>query len=145
MMPLQTRWHFFGEYHLYRRYYIIPSKENWCPHASNVQAPVFVEIQIQLLLCYVCHESQHRPVQQLRPNCDVFIGRIFVRVVADAVFRSHEYHSHAACVCHMACVMEGAAHQDGRRSEEHTSELQSRGQLVCRLPLEQKRVNLGTM
>src|SRR6266508_5344868 len=26
-----------------------------------------------------------------------------------------------------------------RRSEEHTSELQSRGQLVCRLPLEKKK------
>src|SRR5437870_7663587 len=27
------------------------------------------------------------------------------------------------------------------RSEEHTSELQSRGHLVCRLPLEKKNVN----
>src|SRR6266508_6296786 len=29
----------------------------------------------------------------------------------------------------------------GRRSEEHTSELQSRGQLVCRLLLEKKKNN----
>src|SRR5437870_373198 len=28
----------------------------------------------------------------------------------------------------------------GQRSEEHTSELQSRGHLVCRLPLEKKKV-----
>src|SRR5437660_8773840 len=28
---------------------------------------------------------------------------------------------------------------EGRRSEEHTSELQSRGHLVCRLPLEKKK------
>src|SRR5690625_6539485 len=28
---------------------------------------------------------------------------------------------------------------EDRRSEEHTSELQSRGHLVCRLPLEQKK------
>src|SRR5690625_6903447 len=28
---------------------------------------------------------------------------------------------------------------DGRRSEEHTSELQSRGHLVCRLLLEKKK------
>src|SRR5207253_6593113 len=28
-----------------------------------------------------------------------------------------------------------------RRSEEHTSELQSRGQLVCRLLLEKKKLN----
>src|SRR6266508_6811238 len=30
-------------------------------------------------------------------------------------------------------------HQRGRRSEEHTSELQSRGHLVCRLLLEKKK------
>src|SRR5437870_7806048 len=29
--------------------------------------------------------------------------------------------------------------RDGRRSEEHTSELQSRGHLVCRLLLEKKK------
>src|SRR5690625_6841665 len=29
----------------------------------------------------------------------------------------------------------------GRRSEEHTSELQSRGHLVCRLLLEKKKLN----
>src|SRR5690625_5469133 len=33
---------------------------------------------------------------------------------------------------------EGSA-QSGRRSEEHTSELQSRGHLVCRLLLEKKK------
>src|SRR3712207_7847441 len=38
-------------------------------------------------------------------------------------------------------------HQDGdvvRRSEEHTSELQSRQYLVCRLLLEKKKKNLAT-
>src|SRR5690625_5903824 len=33
----------------------------------------------------------------------------------------------------------GAGHQRGVRSEEHTSELQSRGHLVCRLLLEKKK------
>src|SRR3989442_9527989 len=33
----------------------------------------------------------------------------------------------------------GAAHDKGRRSEEHTSELQSRPHLVCRLLLEKKK------
>src|SRR5690625_5794793 len=33
----------------------------------------------------------------------------------------------------------GADRPRGRRSEEHTSELQSRGHLVCRLLLEQKK------
>src|SRR5439155_16167123 len=31
-----------------------------------------------------------------------------------------------------------------RRSEEHTSELQSRGHLVCRLLLEKKKIKCGT-
>src|SRR5437870_6489523 len=31
-----------------------------------------------------------------------------------------------------------------RRSEEHTSELQSRGHLVCRLLLEKKKINIPT-
>src|SRR5690625_6138693 len=33
------------------------------------------------------------------------------------------------------------AFEEGRRSEEHTSELQSRGHLVCRLLLEKKNMN----
>src|SRR5437660_7715399 len=32
----------------------------------------------------------------------------------------------------------------GRRSEEHTSELQSRGHLVCRLLLEKKKMTAGS-
>src|SRR5690625_5884892 len=35
----------------------------------------------------------------------------------------------------------GSRHDD-RRSEEHTSELQSRGHLVCRLLLEKKKVKI---
>src|SRR5690625_6807929 len=38
-----------------------------------------------------------------------------------------------------ACVGEIERYKAGLRSEEHTSELQSRGQLVCRLLLEKKR------
>src|SRR5207253_10627340 len=34
------------------------------------------------------------------------------------------------------------AHRPENRSEEHTSELQSRGHLVCRLLLEKKKINL---
>src|SRR5947209_14629941 len=34
---------------------------------------------------------------------------------------------------------------DRRRSEEHTSELQSRQYLVCRLLLEKKKTNLSTL
>src|SRR5439155_21983022 len=36
---------------------------------------------------------------------------------------------------------DGVLRRRGRRSEEHTSELQSRGHLVCRLLLEKKKKN----
>src|SRR3712207_8982083 len=36
-------------------------------------------------------------------------------------------------------AMRGRAHREGLRSEEHTSELQSRQYLVCRLLLEKKK------
>src|SRR3712207_8338336 len=38
-----------------------------------------------------------------------------------------------------ALADEGGAHEDAARSEEHTSELQSRQYLVCRLLLEKKK------
>src|SRR5690625_6503811 len=37
-----------------------------------------------------------------------------------------------------------ATNQSKQRSEEHTSELQSRGHLVCRLLLEKKKKNINT-
>src|SRR2546422_9344617 len=39
------------------------------------------------------------------------------------------------------CLTREPPHQDGIRSEEHTSELQSRLHLVCRLLLEKKKKN----
>src|SRR5690625_5884506 len=45
---------------------------------------------------------------------------------------------------HCAASPASPAGQDGRRSEEHTSELQSRGHLVCRLLLEKKRAKQTT-
>src|SRR5207253_11235829 len=41
-------------------------------------------------------------------------------------------------------MLAGASTEIGRRSEEHTSELQSRGHLVCRLLLEKKKKNKTT-
>src|SRR3712207_8133315 len=43
----------------------------------------------------------------------------------------------------MAVGSVGAASSDGTRSEEHTSELQSRQYLVCRLLLEKKKKQLA--
>src|SRR5437870_9807568 len=43
---------------------------------------------------------------------------------------------------HMTPVMSGLSLAKLTRSEEHTSELQSRGQLVCRLLLEKKKLTM---
>src|SRR5690625_6949663 len=41
--------------------------------------------------------------------------------------------------CEAAALVSGATQTQQARSEEHTSELQSRGHLVCRLLLEKKK------
>src|SRR5437773_7751721 len=43
-----------------------------------------------------------------------------------------------------AHALEGGGADLGRRSEEHTSELQSHHDLVCRLPLEKKKEHAST-
>src|SRR5690606_41717425 len=43
----------------------------------------------------------------------------------------------------VAAWLDEVAHQGGERSEEHTSELQSRENLVCRLLLEKKKKNIA--
>src|SRR5207253_7978834 len=50
---------------------------------------------------------------------------------------------HQLIVCDMATHINGSTGygRHGRRSEEHTSELQSRGHLVCRLLLEKNNRN----
>src|SRR3989440_1473552 len=48
--------------------------------------------------------------------------------------------AHATVVVHGAEVAQHQVMNDERRSEEHTSELQSRSDLVCRLLLEKKKI-----
>src|SRR2546428_10395171 len=55
---------------------------------------------------------------------------------ADARLVAHEHEPAVAPVVHQGVVERRAV---GHRSEEHTSELQSRSDLVCRLLLEQKK------
>src|SRR5258707_11367681 len=54
------------------------------------------------------------------------------------LFRSQAGLQPDVAVAHLAFEL-GARHQGGSRSEEHTSELQSRQYLVCRLLLEKKK------
>src|SRR5690625_6222937 len=59
---------------------------------------------------------------------DILSGRLHMRRVADGSERSLEMGEHLGAVA--------LREKGGLRSEEHTSELQSRGHLVCRLLLE---------
>src|SRR2546430_11708779 len=50
--------------------------------------------------------------------------------------------SSRSCTCHSpvdCCLRKQGLHLSGSRSEEHTSELQSQSNLVCRLLLEKKK------
>src|SRR5436309_15782239 len=55
--------------------------------------------------------------------------------------KAHQHHSDAhSIVASLASLSgDGGCHPDSARSEEHTSELQSRENLVCRLLLEKKK------
>src|SRR5258708_23714151 len=63
------------------------------------------------------------------------------------LFRSHRHGRSSApprcqaewSTCHVLRLRSGRGEADGRRSEEHTSELQSPDHLVCRLLLEKKK------
>src|SRR5437660_9696481 len=56
------------------------------------------------------------------------------------LFRSQPHRSFAHVVSHLQRLNEKLGLDDSSRSEEHTSELQSRGHLVCRLLLEKKKL-----
>src|SRR5439155_10948888 len=51
---------------------------------------------------------------------------------------NHSDNQHSMLLCHRSAKLVGRP-CDFSRSEEHTSELQSRGHLVCRLLLEKKK------
>src|SRR5260370_30115637 len=57
------------------------------------------------------------------------------------LFRSHQDREvpRVACADALYGALRRRARQDGQRSEEHTSELQSHLNLVCRLLLEKKK------
>src|SRR5690625_5743384 len=62
---------------------------------------------------------------------------IFYRIAGFFCFRAGSgatFH-----LCSLDDPRSGQTHRSSKRSEEHTSELQSRGHLVCRLLLEKKK------
>src|SRR5690625_6430410 len=80
-------------------------------------------LPILLLNKVLTHHSQQFPYPTWRHFGPIGIAQSrFHRIV-----RKIEHHQVTRCI------------GDARRSEEHTSELQSRGHLVCRLLLEKKK------
>src|SRR5207253_10734544 len=81
-----------------------------------------------------CGPSAARPRQQLRRHAPVAFPR---QMVCLGLARSHR-----PVGADLAAAWAAVARlvSFGERSEEHTSELQSRGHLVCRLLLEKKKI-----
>src|SRR5688572_30883181 len=67
-------------------------------------------------------------------------NRLCVRKVVDVVHAGHARHASQDGVVRARDPVQhlGHGHRHGERSEEHTSELQSQSNLVCRLLLEKK-------
>src|SRR5438034_9873223 len=80
--------------------------------------------------------GHHRDLHSFptRRSSDLFSAR---RV--DAVLRRIDARSHRAGNCRGTASRNRSDTRRGRRSEEHTSELQSHSDLVCRLLLEKKK------
>src|SRR5437870_8773486 len=78
------------------------------------------------LLYFFILMIRHPPRSTLFPYTTLFRSHVLARGVASRIAAQQE---------HDVVVHHGLE----RRSEEHTSELQSRGHLVCRLLLEKKK------
>src|SRR3712207_8957125 len=84
------------------------------------------------------------PRSTLFPYTTLFRANFFLRVNAVFICRSCKIERANAIEFHRLTLRHVVAHHadKGCRSEEHTSELQSRQYLVCRLLLEKKNHNL---
>src|SRR2546429_6988998 len=82
----------------------------------------------------------------LFPYTTLFRSLTFSRSPSDALHRHGHAHAAADAQAGQALLGAAALHlvQQGHRSEEHTSELQSRLHLVCRLLLEKKKNTQST-
>src|SRR5690625_6602077 len=86
----------------------------------------------------ISHHAQHNKGRFLMRTNTTTSQRTAIQLGGFVPFSASDYPNHLVCVafiqgCNWRC---GYCHN---RSEEHTSELQSRGHLVCRLLLEKKK------
>src|SRR3712207_8203891 len=80
------------------------------------------------------------PRSTLFPYTTLFRSRIISEIDDQGLDLFAVYHSHPSTPAYpVADEMSGAYYGNAYRSEEHTSELQSRQYLVCRLLLEKKK------
>src|SRR5437870_8887328 len=88
---------------------------------------------------------------ELRPQCTFFFftdpatTEIYTLSLHDALPISHERRPRSTRQrrSQLSALRRARQSPDGKkRSEEHTSELQSRGHLVCRLLLEKKKITI---
>src|SRR2546422_3445393 len=96
-----------------------------------------------------CHERRRRKSGQDRPPPDALSNGDFAGTLAcEPAENAHQHHAQPKDVEHIHSqkigpgrpgVAERELLQPEKRSEEHTSELQSRLHLVCRLLLEKKK------
>src|SRR5690349_22179903 len=90
------------------------------------------------------YESQAETAQDMKESCSFSRRDCVITVPTAQAFTSALSQSIAACVPPLACGIcsaPSAVSMTPSRSEEHTSELQSRRDLVCRLLLEKKKVH----
>src|SRR3712207_7861200 len=78
------------------------------------------------------------PRSTLFPYTTLFRS-VAIREVAQRVLVEHNKYNHMQRIVVSCSVTPGTPYIDIGRSEEHTSELQSRQYLVCRLLLEKKK------
>src|SRR5690606_40278691 len=77
------------------------------------------------------------------PRSTLFPYTTLFRSHAISKLRSHAPLEDQAILVFSRVAMKWRGQREGWRSEEHTSELQSRENLVCRLLLEKKKVSIG--
>src|SRR5437660_3192025 len=78
------------------------------------------------------------PRSTLFPYTTLFRSTVSLTVILVVMTLSTQHLLHAQPAELRTVTIRVAPDETYRRSEEHTSELQSRGHLVCRLPLEKK-------
>ena len=124
---LQTRDEFVAAYRNSRDFYLVSSVEGWQPrlhHKAKVAACLAIGLVVWLIV-------------GMWPGLENLVGNLGSPALAATTI--------AALMVASGCLRVADARGAIDRSEEHTSELQSRRNLVCRLLLEKKKYTYQAM